>query len=109
MRLLAMNTPIFRHDGLAVGESWSEFDYAAADVKTQRAFRKYVGRFVRIHPGDVAELAELGLALEGGVIVDAPPAAPAAPATNAPPAAPAAPSPDDSKTAPIARPGGKSR
>lgn len=69
MRLTAHGVSKFQHDGLVVGESFSEFDYARAEKKTQEAFRAFVGRFVRIHPDDVDELAKLGLALEGGRIV----------------------------------------
>lgn len=71
MRLTTIGIDFFQHDGVTVGTGWSEFDYAAADANARGSLRAHVGRFVKIHPDDVDELAEFGLALEGGVIVEA--------------------------------------
>ena len=70
MRLTTIGIEFFQHDGLAVGRGWCEFDYAAADRKARAAMRDHVGRFVKIHPDDVAELGKLGLALKDGRIVE---------------------------------------
>jgi hypothetical protein len=70
MRLTTIGVKLLKHDGLAAGEGWSEFDYKAADRKARASFREHVGRFVKIHPDDQAELGDLGLALDGGRIVE---------------------------------------
>ena len=70
MRVTALGVPYFQHDGVAVGTGWVEFDYAKADGKARKAFCAYVGTFIRIHPEDVVELEALGLALDGGRIVE---------------------------------------
>lgn len=75
MRLTTIGIQFFQHDGLSVGVGWSEFDYKAADRKARASFRDHVGRFVKIHPDDLGELAKLGLALEGGRITEAKPEA----------------------------------
>jgi len=83
MRLTSKNVEKFQHDGLVVDTGWSEFNYAKADAKAQESFRDHVGRLVQIHPDDVAQLAELGLALgEGGRIVKAKLESPGAPESN---------------------------
>lgn len=75
MRLTTIGVPGFQHDGFSVGDGWSKFDYAVADTKAQAAFRAHVGRFVRIHPDDVGELAPLGLVLKNGRVVETKPKA----------------------------------
>lgn len=70
MRLTTIGIPFFQHDGLAAGTGWSEFDYKVADKRARASFREHVGRFVKIHPEDLGELAKVGLALEDGRIVD---------------------------------------
>lgn len=70
MRLTANNVDKFQHDGLVVDRGWTQFNYAKADPKAQASFRDHVGRFVQIHPDDYGELAKLGLAFEGGRIVE---------------------------------------
>lgn len=95
MRLTTIGIPGFQHDGFVVTDRWGEFDYCAASEKARAAFRTYVGHFVMIHPYDLGELAELGLALELGRIVEV--------AREPPPAAgPADPAPQvDQPTAPM--------
>ena len=66
LRLTTIGIRFFQHDGLTVGDAWHEFDYAKADKKARQAFRDHVGRFVKIHPEDIPELAKLGLALKDG-------------------------------------------
>ena len=71
MRLTANGVTCFQHDGVSVGNGgWTEFDYKAADKRARASFRDHVGRFIRIHPDDLGELAKLGLALEDGRIVE---------------------------------------
>lgn len=53
--------PRFLHDGLEVTTAWRAFDFAKAEKKTQQAFIDHYGRFVQVHPSDVAELTKLGL------------------------------------------------
>ena len=76
MRLTTIGVPFFQHDGVAVGAGWSEFDYGKADRKARESLREHVGRFVKIHPDDVAELARHGLGLENGRLVELRPADP---------------------------------
>jgi len=70
MRLTALGVARFQHDGVSVDTGWTRFDYAKADAKAQQAFRSHVGGFIKIHPDDVGELAGVGLAIEGGRIVE---------------------------------------
>jgi hypothetical protein len=71
MRLTTIGVNFFQHDGFAVGTGWHEFDYSEADKKARASFREHVGRFAKIHPDDIGALAEFGLKLEGGRIVEA--------------------------------------
>ncbi len=75
MRLTTSGVNFFQHDGFTVGTGWHEFDYAAADKKAKASFRDHVGRFVKIHPEDVGELAKHGLALKDGRVVELKPEA----------------------------------
>lgn len=75
MRLTTIGIQRFQHDGVDVGTGWSTFDYVKADAKAQESLRAHVGRFIKIHPDDLGELAALGLALEAGRIVKAKPKA----------------------------------
>jgi len=70
MRLTALGVARFQHDGVSVDAGWTKFDYAKAEAKAQKAFRAHVGGFIKIHPDDVGELVGLGLAIEGGRIVE---------------------------------------
>lgn len=70
MRLTALGVARFQHDGVSVDTTWTSFDYAKADARAQHAFRAHVGIFIRIHPHDLGELAGVGLAIEGGRIVE---------------------------------------
>jgi hypothetical protein len=83
MRLTTINVEKFQHDGLVVDRGWTEFNFGEAGPLAQQAFRDHVGRFVRIHPDDVGELARIGLALEDGRIVDAKPEVKAGPRPEA--------------------------
>ena len=82
---VASTVPRFVDMGIATSTGWSPVDPADPNV---RAFlERYVGRFVRVHPDDVAKLGTFNMALHGGRLVQV---APAPPATEADPAAPAA-------------------
>jgi hypothetical protein len=75
MRLTTIGIEFFQHDGIAVGRGWSEFDYKSADKAARASFRDHVGRFVKIHPDDIGELAGAGLAFDdAGRIVEIKPA-----------------------------------
>ena len=82
MRIATQGVPRFQHDGLTVESGWGEFDLGGAPPEAAKAFVDHVGRFIKIHPDDVHMLAEFGLALQDGRIVDATPAPPPAPATE---------------------------
>jgi hypothetical protein len=71
MRLTTIGIQFFQHDGVVVGAGWSEFDYAAADRKARESFREHYGRFFKVHPDDLGELADAGLAIEQGRVVEA--------------------------------------
>lgn len=70
LRLTAIGVACFQHEGLRVDARWTTFDYAAAPPGAQLAFRTYVGTFIKVHPEDRDKLTRLGLALEGGRIVE---------------------------------------
>lgn len=84
MRVTTINVDKFQHDGLVADRGWTDFRYAKADAKAQESFCAHVGRFIRIHPEDVGELAGLGLTLDGDRIVEAPKPGPAAPVDPVP-------------------------
>jgi len=72
IRVTTLRVPRFCHDGLVVGGGWTELDLAAMAPPARQALVDHVGRFVQIHPEDVAHLADHGLALVGGKLVPAP-------------------------------------
>ncbi len=80
IRICALGVPGFRHDGLAVGARWSAIDPGQVTEKTRAALIAYTGKFVQIHPADVARLGDFGLALVENRLVKVaespPPAAP---------------------------------
>ncbi|HWU91599.1 MAG TPA: hypothetical protein VN253_30235 [Kofleriaceae bacterium] len=59
IRICTLGVPVFRHGGLEVGERWSAV--SDLDDKQRAALRDYHGRFIQVHPDDVAKLRELGL------------------------------------------------
>lgn len=71
IRIATLGVPLFQHDGLVVNESWTPFDPDTAAAAARKAFVTYVGRFVQVHPADVAALEQHNMRLEGGRIVDA--------------------------------------
>lgn len=75
----------FSRGPLSLTPSWSTVDVARPDVRAQLV--ESVGLHVKVHPHDVPKLAELGLVMADGRLVDlkAKPAAAKA-TTSAPPA-----------------------
>jgi hypothetical protein len=81
IRVAAIGRKVFRAGGLTVTDKFTALTGEAAQVR--EFLRKYVGRWVRLHPDDAAKLGKLGLRLEDGQVVEAkadkvpPPAPPA--------------------------------
>jgi hypothetical protein len=73
MRICALGVEQFRHGGLEVGKNWTTVDVDTIDDRGRNTLRDYVGRFIQIHPSDIDQVAELGLALnEDGKLVEPP-------------------------------------
>lgn len=58
---MANGIPGFQSDGLVVGPAWVGVDLGALAPPARAALIKYSGRFVRVHPDDVGQLAAHGL------------------------------------------------
>lgn len=54
--------PAFRHGGLVVGPRWAPLEKLKPAARD--ALRDFHGRFVRIHPEDIDQLREYGLAFK---------------------------------------------
>jgi hypothetical protein len=62
IRICTIGVPRFMHGGLEVGIRWAA---VATFTESQRAtLRDYHGRFIRVHPEDRGQLAEIGLRFE---------------------------------------------
>jgi hypothetical protein len=67
IRIATIDAPHFACGPISVGRSWSAVE---VNEKARTVLLVYVGRIVQIHPFDVGKLGELGLALEGGRLVE---------------------------------------
>lgn len=76
VRACTIGVPHFQHDGLVVGKGWTALDVDEMAPPARAALLAYTGRFVQIHPDDVAKLPEAGLELRGGKLVEVEVAAP---------------------------------
>jgi hypothetical protein len=71
LRLLAIEVERFSHAGLCVVlDRWTTLDLEDLAPETRAALVKYTGRFIKIHPHDVDKLAELGLVLNDGKLLE---------------------------------------
>ncbi len=75
VRICTIDVRTFSHHGLVVGEGWTAVDKDMPEL-ARAALRDHYGRFVRVHPEDVSNLAELGLTLKDGKLLDVKPTTP---------------------------------
>jgi len=76
LRIATIEAPFFACGPIEVGRGWTDVEVTE---RAREVLITYVGRIVQLHPLDLAKLAELGLALEGGRLVEVEPAQATAP------------------------------
>jgi hypothetical protein len=76
LRVATLDAPHFACGPVEVGRAWSEVELNDA---AREVLVLYVGRILQLHAADIGKLGAVGLALEGGRLVEVAPEVPALP------------------------------